>query len=182
LLRLECRPGLAAAAPGDARPALLRHRPADRRHLSRAAGRLGAAAILGRIAANPPPSRREKMRSPAVLAASRSLRRTADPIGSSPAPGRAAIRHFGAIAHRALPPRGGSRKGALHMPPVAQAGRRVRGRSSAGRASQWHCEGQGFDPPRLHHLQSPETEYLSRYRLTRADESDVTLVSRWYRT
>jgi cytochrome c5 len=26
-----------------------------------------------------------------------------------------------------------------------------RGRSSAGRASQWHCEGQGFDPPRLHH-------------------------------
>ena len=25
------------------------------------------------------------------------------------------------------------------------------GRSSAGRASQWHCEGQGFDPPRLHH-------------------------------
>ena len=25
-----------------------------------------------------------------------------------------------------------------------------RGRSSAGRASQWHCEGQGFDPPRLH--------------------------------
>jgi hypothetical protein len=21
-----------------------------------------------------------------------------------------------------------------------------------GRASQWHCEGQGFDPPRLHHF------------------------------
>ena len=28
--------------------------------------------------------------------------------------------------------------------------RRVRGRSSAGRALQWHCRGQGFDPPRLH--------------------------------
>ena len=28
---------------------------------------------------------------------------------------------------------------------------RTWGRSSAGRASQWHCEGQGFDPPRLHH-------------------------------
>src|SRR5881275_2940204 len=26
------------------------------------------------------------------------------------------------------------------------------GRSSAGRASQWHCEGQGFDPPRLHQV------------------------------
>ena len=25
------------------------------------------------------------------------------------------------------------------------------GRSSAGRALQWHCRGQGFDPPRLHH-------------------------------
>src|SRR5687768_12363422 len=30
-------------------------------------------------------------------------------------------------------------------------GELYRGRSSAGRASQWHCEGQGFDPPRLHH-------------------------------
>ena len=27
----------------------------------------------------------------------------------------------------------------------------VRGRSSAGRASRSQCEGQGFDPPRLHH-------------------------------
>ena len=27
---------------------------------------------------------------------------------------------------------------------------KVRGRSSAGRALQWHCRGQGFDPPRLH--------------------------------
>jgi hypothetical protein len=27
-----------------------------------------------------------------------------------------------------------------------------RGRSSAGRASRSQCEGQGFDPPRLHHL------------------------------
>ena len=26
------------------------------------------------------------------------------------------------------------------------------GRSSAGRALQWHCRGQGFDPPRLHHF------------------------------
>src|SRR5687767_12954591 len=26
----------------------------------------------------------------------------------------------------------------------------TRGRSSAGRAPQWHCGGQGFDPPRLH--------------------------------
>ena len=25
-----------------------------------------------------------------------------------------------------------------------------RGLSSAGRALQWHCRGQGFDPPRLH--------------------------------
>jgi hypothetical protein len=28
-----------------------------------------------------------------------------------------------------------------------------RGRSSAGRASRSQCEGQGFDPPRLHHPQ-----------------------------
>lgn len=28
----------------------------------------------------------------------------------------------------------------------------VWGRSSAGRALQWHCRGQGFDPPRLHHF------------------------------
>ncbi len=26
------------------------------------------------------------------------------------------------------------------------------GRSSVGRAPQWHCGGQGFDPPRLHHF------------------------------
>ena len=26
----------------------------------------------------------------------------------------------------------------------------VRGRSSVGRALQWHCRGQGFDSPRLH--------------------------------
>ena len=25
------------------------------------------------------------------------------------------------------------------------------GRSSAGRALEWHSRGQGFDPPRLHH-------------------------------
>ena len=30
-------------------------------------------------------------------------------------------------------------------------GKTGRGRSSAGRALQWHCRGQGFDPPRLHH-------------------------------
>ena len=28
----------------------------------------------------------------------------------------------------------------------------VWGHSSAGRAQQWHCWGQGFDPPWLHHL------------------------------
>ncbi len=27
------------------------------------------------------------------------------------------------------------------------------GRSSVGRAPQWHCGGQGFESPRLHHLQ-----------------------------
>src|SRR5213080_911674 len=32
------------------------------------------------------------------------------------------------------------------------------GRSSAGRASQWHCEGQGFDPPRLHHSRIDASE------------------------
>ncbi len=28
--------------------------------------------------------------------------------------------------------------------------KRGRGRSSIGRAPQWHCGGQGFDSPRLH--------------------------------
>src|SRR5919198_337851 len=37
------------------------------------------------------------------------------------------------------------------------------GRSSAGRASQWHCEGQGFDPPRLHH---PPPKWLISARST----------------
>ena len=27
------------------------------------------------------------------------------------------------------------------------------GRSSVGRAPQWHCGGQGFESPRLHHVQ-----------------------------
>src|SRR5437868_7494809 len=35
------------------------------------------------------------------------------------------------------------------------------GRSSAGRASQWHCEGQGFDPPRLHH-RPPARQTITR--------------------
>src|SRR5436853_5171452 len=30
-----------------------------------------------------------------------------------------------------------------------------RGRSSVGRAPEWHSGGQGFEPPRLHHLQFP---------------------------
>src|SRR5690606_38364634 len=41
-------------------------------------------------------------------------------------------------------------KGGPHAPPRARTGME-RGRSSAGRALQWHCRGQGFDPPRLHH-------------------------------
>ena len=28
----------------------------------------------------------------------------------------------------------------------------MRGRSSAGRAQRWQRWGQGFDPPRLHHM------------------------------
>ena len=27
-----------------------------------------------------------------------------------------------------------------------------RGRSSVGRAFEWHSKGQGFDPPRLHYI------------------------------
>ena len=52
------------------------------------------------------------------------------------------------------PPRPLPRPGALPKSRrrAASQGRRekVRGRSSAGRALQWHCRGQGFDPPRLH--------------------------------
>src|SRR6266481_256400 len=32
------------------------------------------------------------------------------------------------------------------------------GRSSAGRASRSQCEGQGFDPPRLHQYSTPESK------------------------
>ena len=38
------------------------------------------------------------------------------------------------------------------------------GRSSAGRASRWHCEGQGFDPPRLHQNGERSTDLTSRRR------------------
>src|SRR3546814_17950267 len=40
-------------------------------------------------------------------------------------------------------------KGSASPPDTRPAGR-YRGRSSAWRALQWHCIGQGFDPPRLH--------------------------------
>src|SRR3546814_14569012 len=40
-------------------------------------------------------------------------------------------------------------KGSASPPDTRPAGR-YRGRSPAGRALQWHCRGQGFDPPRLH--------------------------------
>src|SRR3546814_8067866 len=39
-------------------------------------------------------------------------------------------------------------KGSASPPDTRPAGR-YRGRSSAWRALQWHCRGQGFDPPRL---------------------------------
>src|SRR3954467_1823558 len=37
-------------------------------------------------------------------------------------------------------------------PSLSGAPQVARGRSSAGRALQSHCRGQGFDPPRLHHF------------------------------
>ena len=43
---------------------------------------------------------------------------------------------------------------------------RARGRSSAGRASQWHCEGQGFDPPRLHQPSLLQLRLASQPRMT----------------
>src|ERR1041385_3805296 len=39
------------------------------------------------------------------------------------------------------------------------------GRSSVGRAPQWHCGGQGFESPRLHHPFS--NEFLSNSLISR---------------
>src|SRR5438552_1954658 len=43
-----------------------------------------------------------------------------------------------------------------------QIRRENRGRSSAGRASRSQCEGQGFDPPRLHHPRPIKIRRLPR--------------------
>src|SRR3982751_7064244 len=51
---------------------------------------------------------------------------------------------------------------------------RTWGRSSAGRASQWHCEGQGFDPPRLHQ----RSQELSFGRTSRTAAQDLLQQSR----
>jgi hypothetical protein len=51
-------------------------------------------------------------------------------------------------------------------------------RGAAGSASQWHCEGQGFDPPRVHRLgwcailAGPMSESLSR-----AEQREVDRIS-----
>ena len=39
------------------------------------------------------------------------------------------------------------------------------GRSSVGRASRSQCEGQGFDPPRLHHPPLPDVPKTSKKHL-----------------
>ena len=37
------------------------------------------------------------------------------------------------------------------------------GYSSAGRALQWHCKGQGFEPPYLHHFSDGVPFVFSSY-------------------
>ena len=46
-------------------------------------------------------------------------------------------------------------------PSVECASLWVWGRSSVGRAPQWHCGGQGFESPRLHHSQAQESSVIS---------------------
>src|SRR3546814_19573941 len=50
----------------------------------------------------------------------------------------------------------------------------ARGLSSAGRALQWHCRGQRFDPARLHHF----SKRVSRDRDAPVDEVSSTGIFR----
>ncbi len=60
------------------------------------------------------------------------------------------------------------------------AGRAFRGRSSVGRALEWHSRGQGFDSPRLHQIEDVETRSLSGFQtlLSCAECLDLGFVSR----
>jgi len=60
---------------------------------------------------------------------------------TAPARGRDSLTPRGSPGRIPCSPRAGR---------IGRWGRRPRGRSSVGRALQWHCRGQGFDSPRLH--------------------------------
>jgi hypothetical protein len=49
---------------------------------------------------------------------------------------------------------------------------RPRGRSSVGRALEWHSRGQGFDSPRLHHQGTPVKSGTSSVSVATEDRAD----------
>src|SRR5262249_5754120 len=54
----------------------------------------------------------------------------------------------------------------LSGPPAQTPGpasRRSWGRSSVGRAREWHSRGQGFDPPRLHQRENPARSKTKKF-------------------
>jgi hypothetical protein len=89
--------------------------------------------------------------------------------GGSPRPGLARSRR-GRLGYRAAARRvwrGGAidgsaltgRSGSPTLCAMCPRGARVWGRSSAGRALEWHSRGQGFDSPRLHQISQEQQRF-----------------------
>jgi hypothetical protein len=50
------------------------------------------------------------------------------------------------------------------------------GRSSVGRAPQWHCGGQGFESPRLHHPRNQQLTILGRW-VTTSSNTNLRMIA-----